>query len=57
MIHRQVTYFSQKLRRELQKKNPAQGMAKETKAELLKKNAVPDTSKENMTSVNNTVEH
>ena len=46
----------QKLRRELQKKNPAQGMAKETKAELLKKNAVPVTSKENMTSVNNTDE-
>ena len=46
----------QKLRRELQKKNPAQGMAKETKAELLKKNVEPDTSKENMTSVNNTVE-
>ena len=31
-------------------------MAKETKAELMKKNAVPDTSKENMTSVNNTDE-
>ena len=46
----------QKLRRELQKKNPAQGMAKETKAELLKKNVEPDISKENMTSVNNTVE-
>ena len=56
MIHRQVTYYSQKLRRELQKKNPAQGMAKETKAELLKKNVEPDISKENMTSVNNTVE-
>ena len=31
-------------------------MAKETKAELLKKNVEPDISKENMTSVNNTVE-
>ena len=46
----------QKLRRELQKKNTAQGMAKETKPELLKKNSVPDTNKENMTSVNNTDE-
>ena len=31
-------------------------MAKETKPELLKKNSVPDTNKENMTSVNNTDE-